>query len=129
MTLIQVPKIFDVSLLSRSKILGDIQPLVDYLSQFTENIVRALQNGIAVADNLDSLVKTVSLSSGTATIIGLPSSRVPIGVLVLKQTTTTNPITSFVWQMTDSAQLQVTATFLTSNSTAPSAVTLMILFS
>lgn len=82
---------------------------ITYVSDFAEQTLRALRNGLTFQDNFNSSVITTTLKHATAQPINT-NNRQPYLILHATQSTTT-AITSLVWAMNESSQLIVTPEF------------------
>lgn len=102
-----------------------IQPFIEYVLAFNQNVERILRANISLADNMQVEIKTVPLRHANPTAI--QTTGIPRGVIVLAQTPTTKPITSFTWQSTDSGT-SVTAYFVGSNASVQVSTTLLMFY-
>lgn len=78
-----------------------------YMSDFVDNAVRALRNGLTIADNFDATLKTLSVTHNTAQVITLPSGKTAVGIIPLRLVSTTYGIDSFAWYYDERGRLTV----------------------
>ena len=86
-----------------------VQPL-EFLSDFGEQALRALNNGINFRDNFDGEFKQVELKHGINQIVSVNKS--PVDIWVTRTFTSTNFVTSFGWFIDDDNNLTVNASFV-----------------
>lgn len=107
---------------------GDLADFVEYLADFTNQVVAGLKGRLTVEENLDSEIKNLNLKQGVIQKIQLTDpKKIPKHVIITKTTPITNAPLSFGWQMAQDGRLEVQATFLGVPTTAVT-VTIMILF-
>jgi len=107
---------------------GDLADFVNYLADFTNQIVAGVKGRLTVEDNLDSEIRTLDLKNSTLQKIQLTDpKKIPKHVWITKTTPMVNAPLSFGWQMAQDGKLEVQATF-NAEPTTPVTVTLMILF-
>lgn len=125
MTKLSIARIFEVSQVAASKAYGELQPFIDYVNSFTDNVIRVLQNGVGIRDNLDAEIKVVTLTHGSPT--GVSFRKRPIAVLLCGESgTATNPATSLHASPGDGSQANLTIRFQTA---ATAQVTVVAFFS
>lgn len=127
MSKLNISRIFDVSKYLSTKAGQELADVLEYISSLSEQILRALRNGLSFADNFDAIQSTVSLTSGVASVVGTSGKR-PIGIVPMRIVSTTSRVDSFGWYLNDQGQTVVTATFTGSPTTAIDVV-LVIFFS
>lgn len=91
--------------------IDNVESFITFLSDFSENVIRALRGQLTFKDNFLFEERTVQLSSGVAQSMGLSKSQQPVSVQVQKVTPFSAIPTGFQWQMTLDGQLQVLMTF------------------
>ena len=107
---------------------GDLADFVNYLADFTNQIVAGVKGRLTVEDNLDSEIRTLDLKNSTLQKIQLTDpKKIPKHVWITKTTPMVNAPLSFGWQMAQDGKLEVQATF-NAEPTTPVTVILMILF-
>ena len=107
---------------------GDLADFVNYLADFTNQIVAGVKGRLTVEDNLDSEIRTLDLKNSTSQKIQLTDpKKIPKHVWITKTTPMVNAPLLFGWQMAQDGKLEVQATF-NAEPTTPVTVTLMILF-
>lgn len=115
---LSVARVFEVSQIAASKAYGELQPFVSYVNDFTDNVIRVLQKGVGIQDNLDAEIKTASLTHGSGIAVAFRKRPIAV-VLCAGSGTALNPVTSFYAEPGESAdQAKLTATFLTAKDAA-----------
>lgn len=84
---------------------------VEYLSSFVEQALRGMRNGFTFSDNIDCEIKTVSLSTNTAQIVNLTTSRQPVGAFVTRVVSTSYYLKGFNWYLSNTGEFTVIAEF------------------
>ena len=95
---------------AKAKIEG-MEGFVSYLSDFSENTIRALRGRLTMPDNFLYEEKIVSVKSGIAESIMLRETIPARVVLIGKSTPFTSPVQSFQWQMNIEGGLDIVVTF------------------
>lgn len=110
-------RIFETSLVGRTKAYEELAPLIDWLQQAIDNMARALTSQLGVQDNLDAEWIDQTIRSTTATAsLEFKTSKTPKALLLAAAPV--NPkITSWGWKVTTSGNVQVILTL----DTAPTA--------
>lgn len=107
---------------------GDLADFVNYMADFTNQIVAGIQKRLTIEENLDSEVKTLALKNGVIQKIQLTDpKKTPKHVWITKTIPLANAPLSFGWQMAQDGSLEIQAAF-TGTPTAAITVTIMILF-
>lgn len=109
MAKIQIPRIFEVALIAATKAYKDIEPLVDYINQLSDNVIRILTNGVSLNDNMDAKRLALDLKDNTATSINV--GKVPVAVYLARQVPATPLVTAWSWDIDKDGNLQVTVKF------------------
>lgn len=129
MAKITISRIFESSKFLTTKAGQELQELIVFLSDFAEQSIRSLRNGLTFADNFDCQIKTVILSHGVAQQIS--TTKKPIGMIpirvVSKTPTSVAGLDGFQWYFNDDGSVSVNA-FFTGATIIPLDVTLVILF-
>ncbi len=82
-----------------------------YMSEFVDNCVRALRNGLTFADNFDATIKPLTLTHNTAQVITLATGKTAVGILPLRVVSTTTGLDSLAWYYDQQNRLTVKAAF------------------
>lgn len=116
MSKITIANVFEISKALATKSGEELQGPLEFLSDFGEQALRALRNGLNFRDNFDGEFKSVSLTHGVDQIVSVKKS--PIDIWVTRVTTQTAWVTSFGWYINDDSQLVVNASFVGSPTDA-----------
>lgn len=122
---LSIARLFDDALVATTKAYEQLQPFIEHVNQFIDNVSRILTKNVTLADNLDAETRSVILKDGIAATLAL--TRRPLAVWIAKQEPTSPASATFVWRTTDKGELSVTATYATAPIT-PISVTLIILY-
>ncbi len=85
MATLNLPKAFEASLLP-SKVTEDLDPLLDWLNQNFDQIIRALAGQITLGENLRGRFISIQATSDIPITIDIGQTK-PIGILILKSDT------------------------------------------
>ena len=107
-------KITLTRLLETSQVLSteagqQIQAFVNYMADFVEQTVKALQGGLTFNDNFSGVQKNVSLKHNTEQIV--QATKPVTGILCIRVISKTYGLDSFAWYYDDGGRLTVKATF------------------
>ena len=101
---------------------------ITYLYDMSTQLVNALRGTLTIEDNLNSLVKEISLEHNVRLAIKLPDQKkIPRHVFLTRAIPIENSPLSFGWQILQDGNLQLLATF-TGAPTSEVQVTVVILF-
>lgn len=128
MTKIDLGRIFEVSKLLQTKSGQETQEGWEWLSDFGERTIRALQNGVGFSDNVDCKVDDFDLPHNTDQIVNT-NGRTPIHIIATRvvASDTTITIRDFGWRINDDSEIVVNCGY--GNSTDTQSVRLIIIFS
>lgn len=122
---------FDIGRVIQSlskKGIDDLGDFLVYVQDFSIQMISALNKTLTIEENLDSDNRTINLIHGVPQKIRIPNAqKIPKHVWISKTIPFTTPATSFAWQITQDASLEVVATFTGAPTTAVQ-TTLIILF-
>ena len=76
---LSVARVFEVSQIAASKAYGELQPFIEYVNQLADNVIRVLQNGVGLKDNLDAELQTIALTHGSS--ISVAFRKKPIAII------------------------------------------------
>ena len=116
MAKITIANIFEISKALATEAGQQLQAPLEFLSDFGEQTLSALRNGLTFRDNFDGEFKTVELIHATNQIVSVEKS--PVDIWVTRVFSTTAFVTSFGWFINDDSQLVVNASFVGSPSAA-----------
>jgi len=100
-------KLFEVSQLSPD-IRGKIQPLVSFINENFDQVIRALTNKLNLSDNLASLVLEVKLSHAVPKDIQVPNAQLVQGIVPLRVQDAAVACLGTGWRIIDNATIRVT---------------------
>jgi len=128
MTKLAISRFLEVSKFLATKSGAELQDFITYVSDFADQSLRALRNGVGLRDNMDASVKTVSVKHNTDAVINT-DSKTPLAIMCTnKVNSNVNMITAFGWSTNQSGQTVVRVKF-DSAPTASIDITLVIYFS
>jgi hypothetical protein len=105
-------RIFETSLIAKTKSFKELQPLIEWLQQAIDNLARASTGAVTLADNIDSDFYTQKVKS-TALNVSLEFrvNKVPTALFVAKQAPVTPQVSSFSWQILPNGNCQANFIF------------------
>lgn len=109
MTKLTTQRGFDKSQIGDQDLASKLSTFIDYVNLATDNLGRIVRSGIGVSDNMDGVFQTVTVQHNIPIQIDLRS--IPQSITIGKQVPTSNPVTSFVWEMVSSTRASLTTTF------------------
>ena len=109
MSKITIANVFEISKSLATKAGAELIEPLSFLSEFGEQALRALRQGLNFRDNFDGQFKVVSLFNGVDQIVSV--NKTPVDIWVTRAFTNTSFVTSFGWYINDSTQLVVNASF------------------
>lgn len=125
---ISIAKLVEVSKFLATEAGGELREFIEYMGGMSEQVIRALKNGLTFRDNFDAEVLEVELTSGTAQIVGNKKTTVkPSGVLVQRVISSLYSLDAFLWYLDGQNKLTVKATF-TGSPTDKVTVSLIVLY-
>lgn len=103
---LNIPRIFEKSKLLSSEIGQQIQEFADFMTDFSEQVTRAMRNQITFGDNMDAIVSEVTVSDQTETVINT-NGKQPMGIVILKVMNKDYGVDAFRWYIDDNSQTKV----------------------
>lgn len=114
MTKISVSRLMDLSAtlegVKKAKVEG-LDTFIQYVSDFSDQVITAMRNRLSVSDNLDALERTVTLKNGIAQKVENDAARTPKHVLCTQVRPFANSLATFNWELDSEQQIRVKATF------------------
>ena len=110
MSKITIANVFEISKALATEAGEQLQTPLSFLSEFGEQSLRALRNGLNFRDNFDGEFKTVELLTGVDQIVSV--TKTPVDIWVTRTFTKTAFVASFGWYLNDESQLVVNASFV-----------------
>lgn len=107
-------RLFETSLIAKSKAFKELQPLIEWLQQAIDNLARVNTGAVTLSDNIDSNFYTLNIKSASLNVSQeFRLNKVPVALVVAKQTPITPQITSFSWQVLPNGNCQANFIFAT----------------
>ena len=122
-----ISRLLETSKLLNTKAGQELSDLLTHYQELADGVIRALNNGLSLEDNLNGKSLTVALRHNTATVVN-SDKKVPVEVRVRRVFSSTHGVDSFVWYVNNKGETMVKASFSGSPSD-PLDVSLAILFS
>jgi len=115
MAKISISRLFEagpvIQAFQKAKVEG-VEPFITFLSDFSEQVIRALRGKLTFEENFASQVDNVELRSSQSQIVYTQFKNVvPRHVFVTKSSPYSSLITAFNWQVRQDGNIDVVATF------------------
>lgn len=110
MSKINLGAIFEISKALATEAGQQLAEPLDFLAEFGEQSLRALNRGLTFRDNFDGDFKTVDLTHGVNQVVSV--SKNPVDIWVTRTFTKTAFCTNFGWYIDDDSRLIVNASFV-----------------
>lgn len=111
-------RLFDQSLIGKTKSGQELQAFIDWTQQAIDNIARALTSALTIGDNMDANFYTQKAkSTATYVVLEFRVNKAPKAMFVARQEPSSPPISSFAWQMLPSGNCEVVLTFSSAPTT------------
>ena len=122
MTKLAISRFLETSKFLATESGKELSDFISYVSDLADQSLRALRNGVGVRDNLDAVVKAVTVKHNT-------DGRVPLAVMPTYQATSlASMVSGFAWSVNQQGQVVVRMKFDNAPSTSLD-ISLVILFS
>lgn len=122
---ITLTRVLETAKILSTEIGEEIPEFFEYMSEFVDQVVRTLRNGLTFRDNFDCEIKTVAFSNNVEQVISV--SKPVSGITYLRALSQTSVIRDFGWYYDDRGRLTVKVGFDNSPTNSID-VTLLILF-
>lgn len=122
-----IGRLLETSKLINTKAGAELSEFIAYMSDFAEQVIRALANGLTFSENMNAKVVKASLRHNVEQIINT-DGKSPTGILPSRVHSSTTGLDQFSWYFNSSGQVVVKAALVGSPSAATD-VSLIILFS
>ena len=119
---ISAVKLFELSQIEDETTRQAVAPLVEYINQVADQLIRLSQKQTTIIDNIDAEVKDVKLTSGTEQEVVVRNTERILGCVPIKAIN--NSVVSFKWRITTTGNLAVTCGFSSSDKTTTSILVL-----
>lgn len=106
-----INRLLDTSKLAATKAGGELRDLLDYVSLFSEQVLRALRTQLSFSDNFACIVRDYELLHNVATVINTNDST-PTGIIPLRVYSSVTGVDSISWWINDSGQTVVKVGFV-----------------
>ena len=103
---LNIPRIFEKSKLLTTEVGQQITDFVDFMTDFSEQTVRAFRNQLTIADNMDAIISEISVAHEVETTV-YTGGKIPMGVQVLKVSNKDYAVSAFRWYVDDSNQTKI----------------------
>lgn len=128
MTKLAISRFLETSKFLATESGKELSDFISYVSDLADQSLRALRNGVGVRDNLDAVVKAVTVKHNTDAIVNT-DGRVPLAVMPTYQATSlASMVSGFAWSVNQQGQVVVRMKFDNAPSTSLD-ISLVILFS
>lgn len=126
MAKITISRLFETSKLLATDVGQKIQDFVVYMTDFAEQTIRNLKNGLTFKDNFNCQISTYSLSHNVEQTINT-SGNSPVGMIPIRVGSSSIGWDSFAWYVSESGDIKIKAGF-TGAPVTKTDLTLVILF-
>ena len=123
---ITLSRIFETSKALATAPGQELQDFINFVAEMSEQVLRALRNGLTFEDNLRCQTPRLSLKHGTEQVVNT-QGKVPKRVMVTRVYSTQYGFDSFIWYVDNNNQLTVKIGF-TGSPTASLDVDLLIFY-
>jgi hypothetical protein len=121
-----IGRLLETSKLINTKAGAELADFITYMSDFAEQVIRALNNGLTFGENSNAKVVKASLRHDTEQVIGT-DGRSPVGIFPVRVHSSTTGVDQFSWYFNSSGQ-PVVKVALVGSPSATTDVSLVILF-
>jgi hypothetical protein len=122
-----ISRLVETSKLLNTKSGKELSDLITHYTELAEGVIRALNNGLTLEDNMNGKALAVSLKSGVEQVINT-DGKVPAEVRIRRVASSVHGVDSFLWYINNSGFTVIKANF-TGSPTDALNVTIAILFS
>lgn len=132
MAKISISRLFEaapvIQAFQKAKIEG-LESFITFLSDFSEQVIRALRARLTIEENMSSQVNDVALQSGVAQEVYLVNKTIqPRHVFATKCDPFSTQITAFNWQIRMDGNIDVVATFTPAPTSGKITARIVILY-
>lgn len=110
MTQIKISKILEVAKFLATTSGKELEDFIQYVSDLADQMVRAMRNGLSVADNLDAKFLTVNLAHNVTSAVNVGSRRAKM-ILTAQVLSVTYGLDTFHWYVDADGSTKVRMTF------------------
>jgi hypothetical protein len=105
-------KLFEANQISDEKLRQQLSPLIEFINSTTDQLVRAVQGGITLEDNLDTQALTIEFTHGVSKDVLVKDPQRILGVLAMKILHSSDAVVGLRWSATNTEAISVTLYFL-----------------
>lgn len=124
---ITLSRVFETSRALATNAGQELSDFIDFTAQMSEQVLRALRNGLTFEDNVRCLTQRVTLESDKHQQVST-GGKLPNKVLVTRIYSLTNGLSGFLWYVDNQNRLNVRCTFDSSPGTSKIDVDLLIFY-
>ena len=124
---ITLSRVFETSRALATSAGQELSDFIDFTAQMSEQVLRALRNGLTLEDNVRCLTQRVTLESDKHQQVAT-GGKLPNKVLVTRIYSLTNGLSGFLWYVDNQNRLNVRCTFDNSPGTNKIDVDLLIFY-
>ena len=126
MAKLNISRLLESSKLLATKAGQELQELIGFVQDTTNQIVLALRQGLSFEDNFKCMSSTITLTHGVEQTVNSNSKQISY-VLPMRTVSSTTALTSFVYYINGNNELAITAEFKGAPTT-PQMVIIIIFF-
>ena len=108
---ISLSRVFEISKYLATDAGKELSDVLQYLSDFAENVIRALQNNLTFADNFNAKATTLTLKHDVAQVVNTDGKR-PVGILPMQAVSATTGVDSLIWYVNNAGQVVIKVGFV-----------------
>jgi hypothetical protein len=124
---LKISKVLDVSKFLQTKTGQELRDLLEYLGEFTQQVVQAVGGKLNFEDNFVTETKVISVISGVSTVIGVSGRRIQSIQIIRSLDPQNFVITGFGWKYNNDGNL-ITNIIFAGNPTAVIQVEILIFY-
>lgn len=110
-----IGRIFEISRVVNTKAGGEIKDFIEWVSTASEQFVRALRNGLTFYDNMQCIVKTVSVSSDVSRAINTGGKKIN-SIIISRVYSSVYAVDHMLWYYSSDGNLYLKVGFTNSPS-------------
>lgn len=122
-----IGRLLETSKLINTKAGAELADFITYMSDFAEQVIRALSNGITFGDNVNAKVVKASLRHNVEQVLNT-DGKSPIGIIPIRTHSSTTGIDQFSWYFNSTGLPVVKVALVGSPSAVTTDVSLVILY-
>lgn len=107
---LNISRIFETSKLLATEAGQQLQELITYMADLSEQSLRAFRNQLNFADNFDAIVSSISVSHEKEQVVNTGGKN-PVGITVQRVVSTDTGVSSFRWWIGDDGNTRIWVSF------------------